>query len=158
MSTEAAQDGRKPVCVVVDTSVWRAEPLLKTPMGLTLVYTLSRLKGFIGLPEVVEFELKRQIAETGLEAADKVRGPLLTLRTLTDDQFLGTELPTRETLEKTVDERLEKLSRILIREAFTLEHAKAALEMVNVKAPPNQNNQQFKDSAIWRAVLSLSSR
>jgi hypothetical protein len=40
---------------------------------------------------------------------------------------------------------------------FTIEHAKAALSMVNAKSPPNgENNQQFKDSAIWQAVLTLS--
>jgi hypothetical protein len=158
MTADSAQTGRKPVCAVVDTSVWRAEPLLKTPMGLTLVYTLSRLKGFIGLPEVVEAELKVQIVEAGREAADKVRGPLLTLRTLTDDPFLGRELPTPKTFETKVDERLEELSRVLAREAFTLEHARAALQMVIAKVPPNQDKQQFKDSAIWQAVLSLSRR
>jgi hypothetical protein len=158
MGTEDAQDGRKPICVVVDTSVWRAEPLLKTPMGLTLVYTLSRRKGFIGLPEVVESELKRQIVEAGRDAVEKARGPLLTLGTLTDDPGLSAGLPSQETLERMVDKRLATLSPLLIREAFTLEHAKAALEMVNAKVPPNQNNQQFKDSAIWRAVLSLSVR
>lgn len=159
MDIESTQDGRKPICVVVDTSVWRAEPLLKTPMGLTLVYTLSRLKGFIGLPEVVELELKPQIVEAGREAAEKARGPLLTLCTISDNAFLTSQLPSTATLEKKVDERLAELSRILTREAFTLEHAKAALAMVNAKVAPNQqNNQQFKDSAIWQAVLSLSRR
>jgi len=46
----------------------------------------------------------------------------------------------------------------MVRVPFTLEHAKAALEMVDARMPPNgEKNQQFKDSAIWQAVLALSS-
>jgi len=159
MGAESPEDSRKPTCVVVDTSVWRAEPLLKTPLGVTLVYTLSRRGGVVGLPEVVELELKGQMVEAGLEAADKARGPLHMLRTLTDDLFLAAELPTRDKLSQKVDERMAQLARVLIREPFTVEHAKAALAMVNSKLPPNgEKNQQFKDSAIWQAVLALSLR
>ena len=45
---------RKPDCVVIDTNIWRLELLLKAPVGVSLVYTLGRQKGCIGLPEVVE--------------------------------------------------------------------------------------------------------
>jgi hypothetical protein len=147
------------MCVVVDTSVWRAEPLLKTPLGVTLVYTLSRRGAVIGLPEVVEMELKEQIVEAGLEAAGKARGFLHILRTITDDPFLGTQIPTPDKLSQKVDERIAQLTPLLVREPFTVEHAKAALAMVNAKLPPNgEKNQQFKDSAIWQSVLSLSMR
>jgi hypothetical protein len=159
MGDESPQDSRKPICVVVDTSVWRAEPLLKTPLGVTLVYTLSRRGGFVGLPEVVELEFKKQIVEAGLEAANKARGPLHMLHTLTDNPFFGTELPTQDKLSQIVNERMAQLAPVLIREPFTVEHAKAALAMVNSKLPPNgEKSQQFKDSAIWQAVLALSLR
>ena len=46
---------------------------------------------------------------------------------------------------------------MLVRVPFTFEHAKAALNMVIAKSPPNMpRDQQFKDSAIWQAVLTLS--
>ncbi len=81
------------------------------------------------------------------------------LRTLTDDPFLGAELPTLDKLNQKVDERIAQLAPVLTREPFTVEHAKAALAMVNAKVPPNgEKNQQFKDSAIWQAVLALSLR
>jgi len=159
MGAESTQDSRKRICVVVDTCVWRAEPLLKTPLGVTLVYTLSRRGGVVGLPEVVELELKSQIVEAGLEAANKARGPLHILRTITDVPSLGTDLPTQVTLSQKVDERIAQLAPVLAREPFTAEHAKAALAMVNAKLPPNgEKNQQFKDSAIWQAGLALSLR
>lgn len=60
-------------------------------------------------------------------------------------------------MEDKVDARIAELAPILVRVAFTLDHAKAALDMVNAKVPPNgPKNQQFKDSAIWQAVLTLS--
>lgn len=146
----------KRTCVVVDTCVWRAEPLLRTPLGITLVYTLSRRNSVLGLPEVVELELKNQIVEAGLEAVDKARGPLHILRTVTNDGFFTMDFPDEEAFEKHVEDRLAELEHILVREPFTLAHARAALAMVNAKVPPNRKNQQFKDSAIWQAVLSLS--
>jgi hypothetical protein len=153
------QESRKSTCVVVDTSVWRAELLLKTPLGVTLVYTLSRRRGVVGLPEVVELELKAQIVNAGLEAADKARGPLQLLHTLTDNAFFATELPTSDILSQKVDERIAQLAPVLTREPFTVAHAKSALTMVNAKLPPNgEKNQQFKDSAIWQATLALSLR
>jgi hypothetical protein len=159
MSAELQQDSRRPICVVVDTSVWRSELLLKTPLGVTLVYTLSRRGGVLGLPEVVESEIKRQIVDAGLESADKARGHLHILHTITDDPFLVTELPTADRFSEKVDERIIQLASILVREPFTLEQAKSALAMVNAKVPPNgEKNQQFKDSAIWQAVLALSVR
>jgi hypothetical protein len=158
MDAEFPQDSPKPICAVVDTSVWRAEPLLKTPLGVTLVYTLSRRGGVVGLPEVVELELKGQIVEAGREAAGKASGPLHMLHTLTDDPSLATGLPSADKLRQKVEERIAQLDPVLAREPFTVEHAKAALAMVNAKEPPSDRNQQFKDCAIWQAVLALSLR
>jgi hypothetical protein len=158
MGAEFPQDSPKPICAVVDTSIWRAEPLLKTPLGVTLVYTLHRRGGVVGLPEIVELELKGQIVEAGLDAANRASGPLHMLRTLTDDPFLGTRVPCEDKLREKVQERITQLDPVLVREPFTIEHAKAALAMVNAKLPPSDKNQQFKDCAIWQAVLALSLR
>jgi hypothetical protein len=153
-----AADSPKPICAIVDTCVWRAEPLLKTPLGVTLVYYLSRRGGVIGLPEVVELELKGHIIDAGLEAAKKISAPLHLLCTLTDDPSIGMEIVNEELLRMKVEERIAQLDSILYREPFTNEHAKAALAMVNAKLPPSDKDQQFKDCAIWQAVLSISRR
>jgi hypothetical protein len=159
MSEEKQLDTAKPICAVVDTSVWRAEPLLKTPMGETLVYMLNRRGSFIGLPEVVELELTGQIVKAGIEAVRKVSDHLHLLETIMGHQPMSPWLPKAELLRQKVDERIAQLKPLLVREAFTLDHAKSALAMVNAKVPPNsESDQQFKDSAIWHAVLSLSIR
>ena len=147
----------KPDCVVIDTNIWRSQLLLKTPLGMSLVYTLGRQQGFIGLPEVVERELTRQIQEAGSEAADALTKSSRIISTLTDSPFHA-PIPTETELEEKVAARLVELDPILVRVPFTLEHSKAALDMVNAKVPPNsEKNQQFKDSAIWQAVLAISS-
>lgn len=165
MDTTSEQSVTRPVCVIVDTSVWRAEPLLKTPLGVSLVYNVSRRGGFIGLPEIVERELKQQIIEAGLEAATKAEGHLQRLHTIMNDGFINAVLlqytadGVTEKLSQKVDERIAELSSILVREPFTFAHATAALEMVSAKLPPNgEQNQQFKDSALWQATLGLSIR
>lgn len=139
---------QKPDCVVIDTSIWRSSLLLKTPVGVSLVYTLGRQCGFIGLPEVVERELTKQVVQAGLEAAEELAESSRIINTLTDSPF-SPSLPTQIELESKVDARLAELEPILVRVPFTLEHAKTALDMVNAELPPNgPKNQQFKDSAI----------
>lgn len=156
MSTESDTASRNPDCVVIDTCIWRSHLLLKTPVGVSLVYTLRRQSGFIGLPEVVEGELKQQVVEAGLKAAEELAKWSRIINTLTDSSF-PPSLPTQTELAKIVDARIAELAPILVRVPFTLEHAKAALDMVNAALPPNgPQNQQFKDSAIWQAVLALS--
>lgn len=156
MSISDNNSSQKPDCVVIDTNIWRSDLLLKTPIGVSLLYTLGRQGGFIGLPEVIERELKEQVVEAGLEAAQKLVECSRIIDTLTDSPFDASS-PTQIELEKIVDERIAQLEPVLVRVPFTLEHARAALEMVHAKVPPNGvKNQQFKDSAIWQAILTLS--
>ncbi len=147
----------KPDCVVIDSNIWRSELLLKTPVGVSLVYTLGRQRGSIGLPEVVEGELTRQVLELGNEAAQALEKSSRIIDTLIDSPFSAL-IPDDAILEEKVAARMDELAPIVVRVPFTLEHAKAALAMVNAKLPPNgEKNQQFIDSAIWQAVLTLSS-
>lgn len=151
------QCDNKADCVVIDSNVWRSELLLRTPLGVSFVYTLGRQRGFIGLPEVVEGELTRQIMEVGDKARQTIEESSRILSILTDSPC-GAFLPSETDVRKKVADRIDELAPLMVRVPFTLEHAKAALEMVNAKMPPNgEKNQQFKDSALWRAVLTLSS-
>lgn len=144
-------------CVVIDTNIWRSQLLLNTPTGVSLVYALGRQGGYIGIPEVVERELATQVVQAGLEAVGELQKPSRIIEALTGRAF--GPLPTEADLRTAVDARITELSPILVRVPFTLEHARAALDMVVAKLPPNgSQNQQFKDSAIWQAVLDLSSR
>jgi hypothetical protein len=58
----------KPLCVVLDTNIWVYKTsLLRTALGAALINYLVRLKGVLGLPEVVEEEIVKQTAKFGAE-------------------------------------------------------------------------------------------
>jgi|SRR5215213_3177857 len=144
------------LCFVLDTNVWLKNPLLKDPLGAALLFFVRQMRGCIGLPEVVEQEIIKNVAKFGIEAADSINAgypKVLTLIGSADDY----QLPSQEDFESSAKNRFEELHPLLKRVPFTLEHAKSALKRVNDETPPNSSkNQQFKDSAIWEAVLELS--
>jgi PIN domain len=155
-SEPSKQAETKKLCVVVDTNVWRSELLLKSHLGAALVYLLGRSGALIGLPEVVEREIKKHIVKAGEEATKEIAKGFRTLEVLLGSRP-GYTLPSAAELEQAIERRLEEMKRFLKRIPFTIEHAKAALEMVDQELPPNgPKQQQFKDSAIWQAVLDLS--
>ncbi len=147
---------KKPICVVIDTNIWMQDSnlLLKTVMGSALLYILRQSKGKIGLPEIIEEELTRNIVEKGIQA-----GKLIEKNFQTIEIVMGSrcpyELPNQEQLEKTVKGRLEELKDLIVRVPFTFDHAKGALRRINEKSAPNEDGEKFKDSAIWEAILTL---
>ena len=146
----------KPLCFVLDTNVWLKNPLLKDPLGAALLFSVRQMRGFIGLPEVMEQEIIKNVAKIGIEAVETINAAYRTVLILigSADDY---QVPSYEDFESSVKDRLEELRPILKRVSFTLEHAKSALKRVNDETPPNSSkNQQFKDSAIWEAILELS--
>jgi hypothetical protein len=143
-------------CVVIDSNIWRSELLLRTAICETLIYTLRMQQGFIGLPEVIEKELRGQVQEALSEAMENYQHGSRVLSTLLD--FTALTLPSC-TPDELVAGRLNDLEPILVRVPFILDHARAALEMVLKKEPPNgPKHQQYKDSAIWQSVVQLGQK
>jgi hypothetical protein len=156
MTIESQIIPRHRLCVVLDTNTWRSQYVLKTQEGMLFGYTLGRQHALLGLPGVIERELTKHIIKVGLEETEKAAKSSRILSTLTGLPSLSSSVSAGE-LEKLVVSRLEELEPILERVPFTLAHAAAALDMVNAETPPNgKKDQQFKDSAIWQAVLDLS--
>jgi len=145
----------KPPCVVVDTNVWRSDHLLKTAMGASLIFWASQADGYIGLPEVVEMEIGKQISKAGKAASEEVAKNLRLIGTLIGS-CPACPLPDADDFQKAVAARLAELKPLLKRVSLTVEHARGALKRVNEETPPNgPKNQQFKDSLIWEAVLDV---
>jgi hypothetical protein len=146
-----------PSCVVLDTNIWIESRLLRSPLGAALLFWLHHSRARIGLPEVVELEISKNIVN---RCADAIAGIEKNYAWL--DSIVGAcdyTLPTGEEVERAIKERLDCLLHSSHRISFTLEHAKAALMRVNEGTPPNgAKDQQFKDSAIWEAILELASR
>ena len=157
MSEVISFDVNKRVCVVVDTNVWYSETLLDTPAGLSLVYTLGKQGAVLGLPEVIETEIMKQLVRLGNEAAADYAKAAQTLKHFTGvDAFAA---PSADQVEKAVAKKLRDIDRVVERVPITVEHTRAALVMVNAELPPNSHkNQQFKDSLIWQAILTLAKK
>jgi hypothetical protein len=129
---------------------------LKTPLGAAILFALKRMGGYIGLPEVVELELAQVISKAGMDASTRIDEQYALLQILLG-QRPGIELPTEATFDATVRARLLELQDVIVRIAFTYEHAKAALRKVIQHLPPSSDkNEEFRDTAIWEAVLELS--
>jgi hypothetical protein len=148
---------QKPICVVIDANIWRQSSslLLRTPMGSALLYILRQSSGYIGLPEIIEEELIKHTLKSGLEAVGNINKEFKTIEAIMGSSHYT--VPDKAKLEAVIKERLTDLDDLFIRVPFTLEHAKLALRRVFEGTPPNGlKNQQFKDSAIWEAILTIS--
>lgn len=144
--------------VVIDTNIWRSELMLRTPMGAAFLFTLGQSGTRIALPEVIEREIGKHLVAAGTEAVEEIDAALGTIQRLSGSMPSLT-LPTPDDFRDFVARRLEELDSMLDRVPFTLAHAIAALDRVDAGTPPNgPKNQQFKDSAIWEAILDLASK
>ena len=66
------------------------------------------------------------------------------------------QVPDENQIKDAIESRMKEIEPWIKRVPFTFEHAKSALQRVDEGTPPNGGkNQQFKDSAIWEAILSL---
>jgi hypothetical protein len=145
-----------PICIVIDTNIWRSEVLLRTARGAALLYYIKQSQSMLGMPEVIEREIVKHAVLAGKELQDGIEANYRMLTLLTGSTP-GYKVSTLEEIEAKAKERLDELKSLIVPVEFTLEHARAALDRVNSGLPPNgPKNQQFKDSAIWEAVMELA--
>jgi hypothetical protein len=157
--------------VVLDTNVWRSELLLTSPLGEALVFALVQDQGTIGLPEIVELELKKHVVRAGMEASNQIQANLDFIQRIqtgrsrpeSDLMFaLGLSFaryPEEAEVARWIDRRLDALPFDLRRVPFTEGHARRALlRVIDETAPNGPKNQQFKDSAIWEAILEIADK
>lgn len=151
------QEDNKQICVVIDTNILvsNSSLLLKTPLSSALLYILKRSDGRIGLPEIIEDEVIKHTIRVGREAIEKINSNFKTIEILMGRRS-SYDLPDESQLENVARERFTELNPLIIRIPFTFDHAKSALRRINEESQPNgHKNQQFKDSAIWEAILTL---
>lgn len=154
---ENSQSPRYKTFVVVDTNIWvYTTRLLSTGLGAALIYALKRTNSSLALPEVLEEEIRKHTLRYGKEAVKQIATGYNLLEVLmgSRDDY---RVPSDNELRERVDKRLNELGDLIYRVEFTIDHAKSALRRVMEESPPNgYKNQQFKDSAIWEAILELA--
>jgi len=128
---------------------------LRTAMGSALLYTVNTAEHKLGLPEVIEEEIRKQTELAASDAKEKIARCFRYIQAVVGFHS-PYELPNEEKIRQAITGRFNDLDKLLVRVPFTLEHAKSALNRVNQNLPPSSTKrQQFKDCAIWEAVLEL---
>jgi hypothetical protein len=149
----ARHTNRTPL-VVLDTNILTSNYLLQTAAGSAVVDLVSRAKGRILLPEVIELELKNVLGRRMAEEAERAAGRMRGLEAIIRREVLT--VPDAAELRAAVDQRLSELDPLMLREPLTLEIARAALMRVIEGRPPSgSNNEQFRDCCIWEHCLRL---
>ena len=72
----------KRTCLVVDTNQWVAQLMLRSSTATAVLYSLRAQDGVLGMPHVLEEEIKRQGKQAGHRARQSVQGGLEDLRRL----------------------------------------------------------------------------
>jgi hypothetical protein len=145
--------------IVVDTGVWvYGTCLLSSPLGASLLYAIKTGGYTLALPEVIKEEITKHTIKAGSEASDKIceQYRLIEMLMGSRDDY---RVPSPDDFRNRVESRLTELDVPLREIPFTIEHARSALRRVLEETPPNgYKNQQFKDSAIWEALLDLANQ
>jgi cellulose biosynthesis protein BcsQ len=145
-------------CVIVDTNELLSSLLLNNAMGAALLFEVQKQNGKLGWPEVINGEIRKHATLRANKAIQQISSELHVLEILVGWRPDPT-LPSKEEINSAINQRIVDLAPLLISMPFTIEHARAALQRVSNGTPPNNDkNHQFKDSAIWEAILELADR
>jgi hypothetical protein len=142
--------------LVLDTMIWVYKTrLLNTGLGAAVLYSLHQTGPVLALPEVIEEEIRKHTIKNAKEAVEAIQKKYRLIEQLMGERD-DYRVPSDAEISKRVQIRLEELAGLVHPTNFTLGHARAALGRVIEESPPNAyGDQQFKDSAIWEAVLEL---
>jgi len=106
------------------------------------------------LPSVIEEEITRNTISKGVKATEEINKNLKSISVIMRSDY-PYKLADEAEIKSAVKARITELDSLFHRVNFTWEHAQSALKIINDKTAPNHKNQQFKDSAIWEAILEL---
>lgn len=106
------------------------------------------------MPSVIEEEITRNTISKGVKATEEINKNLKSISVIMRSDY-PYKLADEAEIKSAVKARITELDSLFHRVNFTWEHAQSALKIINDKTAPNHKNQQFKDSAIWEAILEL---
>jgi hypothetical protein len=143
--------------VMLDANIWVSEHLLQTTSGSALLYAVSAARANLVLPEIVELELEIVLRRQAETAIGDIRKRVQLLTHLSGDSALTFSAPSLTAVQEGMRARLDQLSGVIRRFAFTEAHARRALGRILKTLPPSgQNNEQFRDCCIWETALEVA--
>jgi hypothetical protein len=158
----AAPGSRSSAVVVLDSSVWRKEHLLRSGPGAALLHHLRSNRLQLALPEVVEAETRAKAQKEARTALKHIRDNARYLRNFSGLDISG-GLPSEHTVEQGFGFALAEMQDVLLLVPLTLDQVRAAITKVVERIPPNHHKdkrsgkeiEQFRDTLIWEAAVSL---
>lgn len=141
--------------LVLDTNAWVSRQLLmlNTPLGASILFSLQRRGGALGLPEVIEKELAKVVGTLAAEAAQQFDDAASYLDDLGLHQVDQPPFDL-ESIRQHAMKRIDALEPFINRADMSVAQSRRALARVIAEQPPNgPKNQQFKDSLIWEAIV-----
>ena len=146
---------REDLTVVLDTNVWISNRLLRSKLGESLLFFLDRIGGKLGLPEIVEMEVRARTRDLVMEEIERARRSLEHIGAIVGKP-IAVPLPDDGDVTDAITRRIEWLKPLLDKSPFTLPQSKDALTRVIDRIPPCKTRQEFRDAALWEAVLGFA--
>jgi len=150
-------ENQEGLVVVLDTNVWITHRLLHSKMSDSLLFFIDRIGGKLGLPEIVEMEVRSRAQDLVMKEIGKARQSLDSVGSMLGES-ISVSLRDHDGVKDAITRRLEWLQPLLDRSPLTLLQAKGALTRVVDRIPPCKTRQEFRDAALWESVLDLAGR
>lgn len=144
------------ITVVLDTNVWISSRLLRSGLGNSLLFFLNRVGGQLGLPEVVELEMRSRVWDLTMEQIEKARQSLGFVESIIG-KSIGVAFPDDEDVQDAISRRMESLKPLLDGIPLTLPQAKGAIVRTIDRVAPCETRKEFRDAAVWEAVIDYAS-
>lgn len=141
--------------VIFDTNIWKSDLYLRSETA-SAVKTYLRLKDAkIGLPEVVEQEVKRHLLIDLKKYCENIHDNHKKLLALFGN-LKKVDLPTDKEINRIVDQSIDSVGLPLQRVPFSIEAAYASFIRTIEKQRPSHKEQQFKDGVLWEDCKKLA--
>jgi hypothetical protein len=126
-----------PYYVLLDTNIWVTERLLQSAIGAAFLYSVTRARSSILLPEVVELEVAQVLPNMAEAGVGVIKRELSLLEQLSGHNLRMGSLPSALAIQEGIQERWKQLGGLLVRVGFSHDQAKSALLRVIRRAPPS---------------------
>lgn len=114
---------------------------------------MDRVNASLGLPEVVELEVKAHTIVKAKELVENAKGTIAHLGRLLG-RGLQVALPDPEGIAGAIEDRIRELNPMIERIPLSLAQTRKALaRIINGLASSNSKHEELRDAAIWEAVI-----
>lgn len=136
--------------VVFDTNIWKSALYFRSPMGSAVRHFLRKNGTVVGLPEVIELEVRRWVRADIGEAIVSITKSEDRLRSIMG-KLNEVKLPSPEQIDQFVETVTDGFEPQLLRLPFDLEGARESFLRTVDKRVPSDKSQEFKDGLVWYA-------